>query len=268
MAADHRRIDHLALAARPPRVQRGRDRERREHAGHHVGLGHAHHHRVAARLAGEAHDPAHPLHDEVVSGPGATGAILAEAADVTHDDARRDRADAVVGEAEVRERPRAEVLDQHIAALDHSLEHALPLGVLEVEGDAPLVAIDREVIRRHALDLRRHPRPGLVTGPRELDLDDVGAVVGEHQRAIRTGERAREIEDVDARQRALGRGHRRPSAKRTTPEVIVPMTRASSSSDSDARARSRSTTVASARMPGASVPHSSSSCCEYAAPRE
>src|SRR5207249_3238277 len=101
--------------------------------------------------------------------------------------ARRDRPDAVFGEAEVRARPRPEVLDQHIAALDHSLEHALPLGVLEVEGDAPLVAIDREVIRRHALDLRRHPRPGLVTGPRELDLDDVGAVVGEHQRAIRTG---------------------------------------------------------------------------------
>ena len=106
LAADHRRVDDLPLAAPLARAQRGGDRERREHAGDHVGLRHADHDRIAAGLAGEAHDPAHPLHDEVVRGPRATGAVLPEAADVAEDRARIDRADAFVGKAEPRERRR------------------------------------------------------------------------------------------------------------------------------------------------------------------
>jgi hypothetical protein len=50
--------------------------------------------------------------------------------------------------------------------------------------------------------------PALITGARDLDLHDVGAVVGEHQRAVRARERAREIDDTDAIERAtFAAGH-------------------------------------------------------------
>src|SRR5206468_11269807 len=96
----------------------GGDRERGEHARDHIRLWDTDHHRIAAGLAGEAHDPAHPLNDEVVRGPRAARSILAEPADVTQHGARVDRANAFVGESESRERPGTEVLDHDIALLD------------------------------------------------------------------------------------------------------------------------------------------------------
>ena len=114
LPADHRRVDHLPLTGALARVQRSDDSEGREHTRDHVGLRDADHDRFAAGLAGEAHDPAHPLHDEVVRRPRAAGSILTEAADMADDRAPVDRADAIVGEAETREHTRAEVLNDDV----------------------------------------------------------------------------------------------------------------------------------------------------------
>ena len=65
---------------------------------------------------------------------GAARAVLAEAADVTHDRAAIDRAKPIVGKAKPGERAGAEVLDDHIASLDEALQHAFSIRVLEIDG--------------------------------------------------------------------------------------------------------------------------------------
>jgi len=205
LPADHRRVDRLPEAGPRPRMERRGDREGGEHPGDHVRLGDPDHRRHPIRLAGEAHDPAHPLDDEVVRRPGPPRAVLAEPGDLAVDRARVQRGDALLREPESGHRPRTEILDDDIGSLDEPLECRLPRGMLEVEGDAALVPVDREVVRRHAVLVRGRPAPRLVAGPRLLDLDDLGAVVGEHERAVRTGERPGQVDDADAMQCALGR---------------------------------------------------------------
>src|SRR5206468_11987140 len=104
--------------------------------------------------------------------------------------------------AEARERAGTEVLDDDVAFLDEPLEHALAVRILEVDGHAALVAIDREVVRGDPLDAGRRPLTCLVTRPGHLDLDHVRAVIPEHERAVRPRQRAREIEDAYAVERA------------------------------------------------------------------
>src|ERR1700687_1566438 len=141
------------------------------------------------------------------------GPFLAEAADVAEDGARINRAHSLVGEAKARERAGAEVLDDDIGPLDEPFEHAFAIGVLEIDRHAALVAIDREVVGRDAPDAGRQPFARLVTGPGHLHLDHIRAVVAEHQRAVRTRERAREVEHAHAVQcsgRRWGHARRGP----------------------------------------------------------
>src|SRR6266540_4297393 len=65
--------------------------------------------------------------------------------------ARPGRTDPVGREAEALERPRAEVLDDDVGALDQALQRLLPVGMLEVERHAALVPIDGEVVGRDAV---------------------------------------------------------------------------------------------------------------------
>ena len=202
LAADHRRVDHLALAGPVPRLERGDDREGGEHPRDHVGLWHADHDRIAAGLAGQAHHPTHALDHEVVGRPRTPGAVLPESGDMADDRAPVHRADPVVRAAESCEDPGAEVLDDDVRAFDEPLEDRLAVGMLQVAGHAPLVPVDREVVRRHAVDRGRRPLTRLVTGSGYLDLHDVGAVVREQQRAVGARECPGEVHDADALERS------------------------------------------------------------------
>src|SRR6185312_11987075 len=88
---EEREVDALPAAALPALEERGEDRAGRVHAGHEVGDRHAHLLRAAAgevvALAGDAHEAAQPLDHEVVAGPLAIGAVLAEAGDRAVDEA-------------------------------------------------------------------------------------------------------------------------------------------------------------------------------------
>jgi hypothetical protein len=63
--------------------------------------------------------------------------------------------------------------------------------------------IGREVIRRliRVVEVRRTPVTRVVARARALDLDHVGAEVGEQLGGPGTGEDAREIEDAEVRER-------------------------------------------------------------------
>ena len=82
---------------------------------------------------------------------------------MAEDGARIDPAHAFVGKAEARKRAGTEVLHHHVAFLDEPLEHALAVRILEVDGHAALVAIDREVVRGDPFDAGRRPLARLVT---------------------------------------------------------------------------------------------------------
>ena len=75
----------------------------------------------------------------------------------------------------------------------------------EVEADRALVAVDADEIGRVLFVEGRAPVAHLVACGR-LDLDHVGAVVGEDLRAIGAAEHAREIDHAQARHRAGGLG--------------------------------------------------------------
>jgi hypothetical protein len=67
----------------------------------------------------------------------------------------------------------------------------------EIEADRALVAVDADEIGRVVLVEGRAPVAHLVAGGR-LDLDHVGAMVGENLGAIGTTKHAREIDDAQS----------------------------------------------------------------------
>ena len=76
-------------------------------------------------------------------------------------------------------------------------QNRLGLRVAEIEGHAPLVAIERHEIGAVAGDLRRK-RPRVVAAARSLDLHDIGAEIAEQHAAMRAGNEPGEIEYLDA----------------------------------------------------------------------
>ena len=99
-------------------------------------------------------------------------------------------------QAEALERTRPEVLDEHVGLVEEREEDVAVGGDLEVEDDRALVAIDE--LPPQALAVARvAPRQATKgVAVRVLDLDDVGAEVGEVARAVRTGEHGRQIDDA------------------------------------------------------------------------
>ena len=154
-------------------------------------------------VAGQAHQPGDRLHDQVVAGQRRALPAAAEAADRGVDDAAGcAAATVVVVEPEAGQPAGPEVLDQRRrrGAASSRRERDV-VGVLEVERDRALVAVDAEVVGRDAVAHRRHPGAGVVAG-RALDLDHLGAEVGEQHRGVGPGEDPGEVGD---QQPAAGR---------------------------------------------------------------
>ena len=72
-----------------------------------------------------------------------------------------------------------------------------PAGLLQVDRDRTLAAVAHEVQRAHPVDPHADPACD-VADARPLDLDHLGALVGEQRGRVRTGERDRAVEDADA----------------------------------------------------------------------
>ncbi len=81
-------LDPLALAALAPVLERGEDADRREQPGEDVDEGDTDLEWLAVGFAGDAHQPAQGLDQEVVAGQLGAGALAAEAGDRAVDEAR------------------------------------------------------------------------------------------------------------------------------------------------------------------------------------
>ena len=95
------------------------------------------------------------------------------------------------------ERVRAHVGHEHVGAVGERLQRAPAVVGGQVEHHTALVAIAVEEHRAHAAVDVRAQMTGDVTG-RRLDLDDVGAEVGEQERRVRTRDDTREVDHPDA----------------------------------------------------------------------
>ncbi len=166
------------------RDQRGEDaRRHEEHRGH------ARHRHVQEDRA-EAPSrllpllPAGGLHERVVPGPAGEAVTLGIRRARAVDEPRVLRVQRVEPDAEPVGHTGAERLDEHVGVGRELVERGLALGMLEVERHRSSRPVPHRVARVAA---------ERVTAGR-LDLDHVGALLGEHQHAERTGDPPRQVE--------------------------------------------------------------------------
>src|SRR5262249_12047077 len=131
-------------------------------------------------------------------GPG-----LAEPGDADQHQLRIARLEVVEPEAEALEIAVAEALDHHVEMRDQIQDDARRLGRLEVERDALLVPRVYLPVHAHAC---LAPVAQRVAPARLLDLDDLGAEVGELKTHHVAGDEPREVEHADAAERPFEGG--------------------------------------------------------------
>ncbi len=172
-------LDMLAEAGLAPFFDGGEDADGGVEAGELVDHGRADLGGFAVDLAGDVHEAAHGLDEEVVSGQVASGTGTAEAGDRAGDDRRLLGGQRLTVEAEAAHRARSEVVDHDIGAQDNASGHREVVRPAQVEGDGLLVAVEgQEVGAGRAVAVvppRRAPRAGVVSDPGLFDLDDIGA---------------------------------------------------------------------------------------------
>ena len=200
----HRGGDLLALAGHGALVERGDDAEREMQAGA----------AVADLCAGDERQPVAEAGGRGRAA-GALGDVLidlavlvrsgAKALDRGHDHLRVEAMDLLPGEAHAVEHAGAEILHQHVAALDQRGEDFLALRVLGVERDRTLVVVQHGEIQAvhvgNVLQLATRD----VADAGALDLDHVGAEPGQQLRAGRTRLNVGEIKNTNALKRLCHR---------------------------------------------------------------
>ena len=120
------------------------------------------------------------------------------------DETRVDPVQYLPADAEPVHDPGREILQQHVAALDHSEQQRAAALVLQVEGDRALVGVQHRDRKGRALARRRPPAQRLAL--RRLDLDHVGPGLGHQQGRVWPLIDLAEIEHDDAGERPVGAG--------------------------------------------------------------
>ena len=233
-------VDLLAFAGFLGMTQRRQNTHRGVHAGHQVGHGHADFLRPTAQvvaLAGDAHQSAHALNGVVVTGTVGIRPGLTETGDRAVNDARIDGLERGVVQAVARHVADLEVLDKHIAVQRQFANQGLAGRLRNVTGHRALVAVGAQVVGGFArfcaaavVQKGRAPAARVVTSAGALDLDDIGAQVGQGLGAPRAGEYAGEVENADALERVhpciLPSGRRPPAGMPVKSKLIFPTYRA------------------------------------------
>ena len=101
------------------------------------------------------------------------------------------------------------------------VEQARDRRLLEIEREAFLVPVDAQEVGALLSEERRTPSTRVVAAPGLLDLDDPGAHVGEHHRAVRAGQHARQIDDGQAGERRVDRRSLETYNQRMIPDITV-----------------------------------------------
>jgi hypothetical protein len=192
---EHRDIDVSTDARSLPLVERRERAERAVEAGHEIAEADRRTRRTPADRTGRGHQTRHPLDEQVIGGQVAHWPVLAEAGDADDDEARVQPRHLHDRQPEAFERSGPEVLDQDVRAFEQSAEDGELVRAFEVERDAELVAVQEPVVRARSVD-ERAESAGVVSA-RRLDLDHLGAEIGEQHPAERSRKNTSELEDPD-----------------------------------------------------------------------
>ena len=165
-----------------------------------IGDGQAKAVRWTIRIAGNAHQAPLGLGDGIVARQFLQRPRMSVSGYRGVDESRKPRRQRRIVESEPLQRSWLKILDEHISARQERFEDAPACGVLEVEREALLVAVDAEEVHALAIDEGRTPRPRVVAAGWMLDLDDACAHVGQHERAVRPGHDASQVEYRDSGQ--------------------------------------------------------------------
>ena len=104
-------------------------------------------------------------------------------------------------ELEIGHRAGPQVLDQHVRALRELAENLFSFRGLEIQRQRPLVAVEPDEARRLAVEEGRCGA-NLIAAVGVLDLDHVGAQIGEDLPRPRPGQDARKLENADTGKRS------------------------------------------------------------------
>src|SRR6185369_7508305 len=105
-------------------------------------------------------------------------------------------------EAEALHYAGTKILDQDVALLGEVVDELARLGLLQVEAEALLAAVENSVVRAETVAHRLAAAHVVAFG--RLDLDDFRARVGEQPRAVRARDHRAEVQHADSLQRARG----------------------------------------------------------------
>ena len=191
LTVEQRQVDVGALTRSLAAEQRARDGERAEQCPCEVGHRQAHARRSSARLAGDGHRAAHRLQRQIEGRPVAIRPVLPVGRDGADDDSLIERPELRVREAHALHDPRPEVLPDDVGLTHEVVEDFAAPVAREIERQRLLVPVDREEVRRLAVGQeRRAHHAHRIAAVRILDLDHLGAHVGEQHRAIGAREHA------------------------------------------------------------------------------
>ena len=203
-----REVHGLAAAAMHVAVvERDHDRQRVEHAGEVVGDDDAGTHRRPIGVAGEVEEAAEA--DAVAVEAGA----IAVRSGLPVDRRAGDDQVGMLARQHVRpdppflERAGLEVLDHDVGLARQCAEQLLAARLAQIERDRLLVAPLHRPPQRRAALVERPDAAHEVAGPRQLDLDDLGAEIAEQGRRERRRDPRADVEDANTLE---WQRHRRP----------------------------------------------------------
>ena len=195
---EHRDVDVLAEPGRIAQAQRGEHPDDAVQTGDRVG-----HRDLDVDVLGAGGDPAAGGHAGLrMDHPGVRRtvtlrALLPEPRDRQHHEAWVDLHEVVVGEAEAGHDAGPEVLGDDVGPGGEPPHHVPALRRRQVDRDRALAGVLLAEVRalRPLPELPRH------VALRRLDLDHVGAEVGEQPAGVRAGEHPAQVEHLDALER-------------------------------------------------------------------
>jgi hypothetical protein len=194
-AAEQRAFDRLPDAGALPRHERAHDgegeRQRRRVVGDCATCG-----QRSVPLAGDRHQAAHRLRQDIVPRLAAERALGPESRGTCVDDARVHGTEGVVAEPQLLHDAGPEVVRDDVAVARQAQRHLAPLLALQVELDALLAAVDREEVGAEPIPPVDAEQPPDLAALPPLHLDHLRAHVRQQQRRIRPLLGDREIEDA------------------------------------------------------------------------
>lgn len=152
--------------------------------------------------AGGAHQAAHGLTNDVITGALAQRARVAETGDRAVDDAGVDLFQHIVAQAQFLHRTGAVVLQHDIGLFDHLFKDLFAFRLFQVQGHADLAAVEVCVVNTVAVDKGAH-LTSIVAALGVLDLDHRSTHIGHHRCCIRAREHAAQIQNNDTIQQTF-----------------------------------------------------------------